>query len=85
MNKIVCPYCGAEYLPSEIFMPQDMLDKSYIIHKTKEGKIEAFEGEGADLIATYTCDVCDKTFVVEADIKYTAKKEDVEEEYVTRL
>ena len=85
IKTIKCPHCGAEYLPSEIFMPEDLLDKTYTIHKTKDGIIEFAEGKDAELIESYICDYCDKQFIVVADINFISMKDDVEEEYVTKL
>ena len=85
MKVIKCPYCGAEYLPSEIFMSEDLLDKTYTIHKSKEGIIEFAEGDDAELLESYICDYCDKQFKVYANIEYVSMKDDIEEEYVTRL
>lgn len=82
---IKCPYCGAEYLPSEIFMPETLLDKSAIINKDSNGKIENVKGEEAELRESYICDYCDKEFVVYASIMYNTSKEDIEEDYVTKL
>lgn len=82
---IKCPYCGAEYLPCEIFMPGDMLDRSKIIDKNSKGIIEHVEGKEADLEESYICDFCDKEFTVTASVVYTSHKEDSEEEYVTKL
>lgn len=83
--KIRCPYCGAEYVPSEIFMPETLLDKSTIIDKDSNGIIENIEGEEAELIESYICDYCNKEFVVNANVVYNVVKEDVEEEYITKL
>ena len=83
--RIRCPYCGAEYVPSEIFMPETLLDKSNIIDKDANGKIENVEGQEAELSESYICDYCNKEFVVEASIVYKERMIDIEEEYVTKL
>ena len=85
IKTIKCPYCGAEYLPSEIFMPEDLLDKTYTIHKSKDGIIEFAEGEDAELIESYICDYCDKQFKIFANINYIVMRDGIEEEYVTKL
>ena len=38
-SKIVCPVCGAEYLQSEIFVPDGIIGKPTDIVKNKKGKI----------------------------------------------
>ena len=84
-NVVKCPYCGAEYLASEIFMPEDLLDKAHTIHKDANGIIEFVNGEEAELLESYVCDYCDKQFKVNASIKYVSMKDDIEEDYVTQL
>ena len=84
-NVVRCPYCGAEYLVSEIFMPESLLDKAYTIHKDENGILEFVDGEQAELVESYICDYCNKQFKVEAKVSYVSMKDDVEEEYVTRL
>lgn len=82
---VTCPYCGAQYLVSEIFMPEDLLDKAYVVHKDENGKIEFVSGEEAELVESYICDYCNKQFKVEASTYYVSLKDDVEDEYVTKL
>ena len=38
---IKCPFCGAEYLPSEIYIPSDFLPKFEDLTKDENGKIVA--------------------------------------------
>ena len=82
---VTCPYCGAQYLVSEIFMPESLLDKAYTTHKNENGIIEFVDGKQAELEESYVCDYCNKQFKVEASTYYVARKDDVEEDYVTRL
>ena len=84
-DVVKCPYCGAEYLVSEIFLPEDLLDKAYTIHKNENGIIEFVNGKEAELIESYICDYCDKQFIVKASMSYVSMKDDVEEEYVTKF
>lgn len=78
MNKyqiIRCPYCGAEYLPGEIFLPKHFLGQPKNISKDFTGKILEYEGLPQNLVETYTCDKCLSNFKVIANIIYTVKEE----------
>lgn len=69
-NVIKCPHCGAEYLPAEIFLPNNLLGKPYGIEKDDNGHIEFFFGDDMDLNEVYRCDFCNKKFNVEMSIKF---------------
>ena len=66
-------------------MPEDLLDKTYTIHKTKDGIIEFAEGKDAELIESYICDYCNKEFKVYANIEYNSIEDSFEEDYITKL
>ena len=86
MKVIRCPHCGAEYLPSEIFMPEDFLESPSDIFKTDEGTIKDANVEEACLVEDYICDFCNKKFTVRAQIDFNVDGlEFDEDEYVTRL
>ena len=34
LNIIICPNCGAEYLPAEIFLPDSFLGRPGVVDKT---------------------------------------------------
>ena len=67
---ITCPFCGAEYLPAEVYVPSAFFGKPEDIDKSLSGKIEAYDGTGLELKEKYTCDFCGKDFEVFADIKF---------------
>ena len=72
---IVCPQCGYEYLPAEIYMPNSFLGKPKDI--TKEhmtGKILDYMGNSMNLTETYICDNCDTKFKVVANLNFNAQK-----------
>lgn len=85
---IKCPHCGREYLPCEIYYPDEFLGTARNI--IRDGKqIIYFDGENMNLSETYICDECGKTFNVEASVSFrTTKQEerfDFDEEYSSRL
>ena len=85
MKKIKCPYCGAEYTPSEIFMPQDFLETSLSVLRDKSGKIEHISCEDACLEESYICDYCDKEFTVKAEIEYVVEQSEEFDDYVIHI
>lgn len=74
MNKqiIKCPHCGAEYLPSEIYIPSDFLPKFDDLVKDENGKIVAVYEHPMNLNEEYTCDYCGHRFAVKAQVEFTA-------------
>jgi hypothetical protein len=72
-NFIKCPYCGYEYVPSEIYYPGDLLGHPKNIYRDIDGKIEKVDKK-ASLTETYTCDKCDKMFKVSANICFATSK-----------
>ena len=90
---IKCPHCGYEYVPSEVFMPGDLLGKPENIIRDALGKILYVEyAEDLDepnLEEHFVCECCDKPFVVSAITSYKTREEDEElnfqSEYVSLL
>lgn len=72
-NFIKCPYCGYEYVPSEIYYPNDFLGKPRNVYRDIDGKIEKVDKK-SNLQETYTCDGCNKMFKVSASICFTTSK-----------
>ncbi len=70
---IKCPYCGAEYLPSEIFYPEDFIPEVDVI-KDEAGKIVVHDRITNEAYEEYTCDVCDHTFKVKMKVSVEAEK-----------
>lgn len=74
MNLIIkCPNCEYEYLPGEIYLPEQFLGKPKNVERTIEGKIDVNYGTNMDLEETYTCDKCGKTFKVSANVNFNTK------------
>ena len=86
-NVIVCPKCGREYLPQEIFIPQSFFGKSNVIVRDEDGKIQTIDGTSLDLNEKYQRDNCNTVFDVEAKITFTtySPELDFEEEYTRKL
>jgi len=79
---IVCPHCGAKYMPSEIFIEEGILGDAHEIVKTSKGNIEHYLGKPYDLHETYVCDYCNKEFKIEGTMEFTTSKvEDFDEDY----
>lgn len=75
MEKIKCPYCGWEYLPCELYLPNSFLGKTTNIVKDESGEILAWDEDGnMDLVDDYRCDNCNKKFGVEAEVSFKTIK-----------
>lgn len=91
--KIKCPYCGAEFVPSEIFLRDHYLGKITYVERDEKNRIVTDEkgnpshyvGIPQDMREEFKCDFCDKKFTVEAEVSYTVKGVEFEEEYVTTI
>lgn len=83
-TSIKCPKCGAEYLPAEIFLPQDFLGYQTKIIRD-EGELLGYDGEDPQFKVSeeYECYECDTKFKVTATLsfKITLPEEDFKEEF----
>lgn len=87
VEYIVCPRCGREYLPAEIYYPDNFLGKPQDIERVNN-KVEGFTGKSMDLEETYICDSCNTKFKVTATVKFKTSelaKHDMSRAYVTPL
>ena len=85
---IVCPKCGREYLPCEIYYPKHFFGTAQEVDRFSNGKIDCHNGKPMDLEETYVCDHCDTKFRVTATIKFKTTeitKHDMSKAYVTPL
>lgn len=85
---IVCPHCGYEYLPAEIFIPKAFFGSPSYIDRNTIGEIEIFEGTTMDTTENYICDKCGKEFTVTSELRFrTNKKENksMDEVYVSNI
>ena len=76
---ITCPHCKtAQYLAEEIFMSSTFFGKPKDIVKDALGTIiyvDYPEDKEPVRLESYTCDYCNKPFVVEATVAYKAMEE----------
>lgn len=72
--RIRCPKCGAEYLPAEIFMPDDFLGRPRNVLRDSDGHIEFYEGQSLGLDETYTCDKCGCVFDVHGTVSFSSSE-----------
>ena len=84
IEVIKCPYCGAEYLPEEIFLGDEFLGNRQV-EKLENGKIDFVNGKEPELMSSYICDYCNKEFRVKATIHFESLKDEFEEEYVVKF
>jgi hypothetical protein len=83
---IKCPHCGAQYLPGEVYMPGALIGQPEDIVKDSLGRIlyeDYAEGKESELVEHYTCDICDKPFIVEATVTYKTLEEAPERDFST--
>lgn len=88
LEVIICPNCGCEYLPSEIYYPKSFFGTPTNIERLANGKIDTFVGKNVDYEETYICDKCSQKFRVNAKVAYKTEcisKHDMSKAYVTNL
>ena len=73
LRTIKCPTCGREYLPAEIFLPNEFLGKPKDIVKDSYGKIVGYSGNSMNDTETYRCDKCDTTFEVVSTTNFESR------------
>ena len=75
---IRCPHCGYEYLPNEIFYPDELLGDAFNVIRDENGKIIFHEGNNMNLEEEYVCDWCNKTFKVKMQVKLITEKPEID-------
>lgn len=84
---IKCPHCQAQYLPGEIYMPGALIGQHDDLVKDGFGKIlyeDYAEGCAPEMIEHFTCEYCDKPFVIEATVTYKSMVEEPEKDFSTQ-
>jgi hypothetical protein len=87
-SLIKCPYCHAEYLPGEIYMPNAIIGQPDEVVRDALGKIiyedyYTVERE-PELVEHFTCEYCNKPFVIEATVTYKTAAEVPEKDFSTQ-
>lgn len=84
---IICPNCGKEYFPGEIYLPKYFLGQPKQVERDVYGKIVYNEGIDQDTNETFVCDECNKKFKVWADINYNVtldERTDFNTDYISK-
>ena len=89
---IACPHCKAQYLAGEIFMPGALIGRPEDVVKDSLGKliyVEYSDETKPNMLEQFTCDYCNKPFIIEATVAYKtlceAPEKDFSTEYVPLL
>ena len=89
MIKLKCPYCGKEYLPSEIYYPKDFFgNPGEVVRDLDTNEIINITGDDMNLKESYICDNCGKSFKVVASVDFKVEKDslnDFDEEYSVQV
>ena len=85
---ITCPHCKAEYLPGEVYMPTALIGQPDEVVRDALGKIiyEDYytEDRTPNMTEHFTCEYCNKAFVVEAVVTYKTMVEAPERDFSTQ-
>ena len=88
-NKILikCPHCKAQYLAGEIYLPGALIGQPPEIVRDSLGEILYVdyhqENNMPNMAESFTCEYCNKPFIIEATISYKAKEEAPEKDFST--
>lgn len=75
MNYIKCPHCGAEYLPVEIFIPDEFFGKpEEVVRRSDNHRIETFFGKLPDNKERFTCEYCNTPFEIIGNLDFQVKE-----------
>lgn len=86
LRIIKCPNCGYEYLPAEIYYPNNFLGYPKNIVRDDNGKILGFDNHSMLDTETFICDNCNADFEVTSTTNFAVKLIGSEtEHYVTKL
>ena len=87
-NTVICPVCGREYLPEEIYTKKSLYGSPKSVARNEYGKIIGFDGNTVNLDESYTCDSCNTFFRVSGKMVFNtsiAVNKQFEEEYTSKL
>jgi hypothetical protein len=74
-----CPHCGAEFLPGEIFYPDNVIGGCTEIIRDPLNKIiyeDYREGEEPLEVEHFECPFCEKPFIARVHLTFETAKED---------
>jgi hypothetical protein len=85
---IKCPHCKAEYLPGEVYMPGSLTGQPDDLVKDSLGRI-IYEDYSTperepEMIEHFTCEYCNKPFIIEAVVTYKTREELPEADFTTQ-
>lgn len=89
-NKILikCPHCRAQYLAGEIYMPGALIGQPPEIVKDSFGDILYVdyhtEANIPNMTEHFTCEYCNKPFIIEATVTYKTVEEAPEKDFSTQ-
>ncbi len=69
-TTIRCPHCNTEYLPGEIYFPNDFVGQPTHIVKDENGNVLGYDGEDMQTSEFFVCDHCGKKFKVDASVTF---------------
>lgn len=88
-NFIICPHCGFQYLPGEIYDPKHFLGQPKDIVRNNIGEILGYEGIMMDTNETYICEHCNNELKIKAKVSFIVNDKKVtplqKEPEVTKL
>lgn len=91
MNKelpvLQCPICGRQYMPAEIFMPDEFFGHQKEVIRKPSGEIDFYIGTDPELQERYICDGCGTELMISAQLSYDVvpTNELFEEEFVAKV
>lgn len=85
---VKCPVCGQEYLPSEIFLPNDFFGKQKDITRNASGEIEFYLGDDSNYDEEFICESCLSKLKIHANLSFNVtvdNGENFDEDYTTPI
>lgn len=87
-SRIICPVCGRNYLPGEIFIPNYLIGQPKYVERDTYGKILNVDGISPDNQEEYKCDGCGTDLIISCDIKFYTEvdeRKNFDTPYTTKL
>ena len=76
-NFIICPHCGFQYLPGEVYDPKHFLGQPKDIVRNNIGEVLGHEGIVMDPNESYVCENCGTELHITAKVSFNViTKED---------